>query len=203
MTPAAAAPAAAGYQYVHSQHRWHRVWVDQGARFSTERCNLDQATLGACQPVPGPGLRCAWCHPAFATAVPTPRRSRRPSRKTAGTLGGGGLALATLLLLAPKAGPVPSPSGSPGPSATAAAPTLAAPTGAPTQLPSPSVGPTAAPEPTQVPVPTLGPSPTSSTEPPAPTPAPTPAPCVHPGHHLGVDPCRWPHQPTSAPEGTP
>jgi hypothetical protein len=78
------------------------------------------------------------------------------------------------------------------------------PTAAPVLTPQPSSEPqvtlaplpTFPPVPTFPPLPTLGPLPTWPPFPALPTlnpPHPSLIPCLHPGTHLGVDPCRWPH----------
>src|SRR6185503_8004601 len=79
------------------------------------------------------------------------------------------------------------------------------PTGVPALTPiPPEPSPTLEPVPTLAPLPTLGPLPTYPpvpTWPPLPTLVPRidptlpPKACVHPGTHLGVDACRWPHNP--------
>jgi len=102
-------------------------------------------------------------------------------------------------------GPYPTDSGgvtsaplvvvTPGPSVPAV------PTEAPALTPQPSVQPletlsslpTFPPIPTYPPVPTWPPPPKLPTFPPLPLPTLKP-PCIHPGTHLGVDPCKWPHQ---------
>lgn len=51
------------YLYVASGSREHRVWVDGKARFSVERCNLDDAHLTKASEFRGNLPRCKWCQP--------------------------------------------------------------------------------------------------------------------------------------------
>lgn len=80
-------------------------------------------------------------------------------------------------------------------------PALPVPTATPTTMPEPTAIPPTAPAPTaRVTEPPTRPDPTPivivPTLPPLPTfaiPTLAPLPCIHPGKHLGVDACKFPH----------
>jgi len=163
-------------------------------------CNLDGG--GEWGPVLPPGPQCPVC---FA-ALREQRSSGRGKPALVGTAAA--LTLATLVLASSFGEPVnffPVPTNSVGPAFSA----LPRVTPEPTRVPlTPSTAPALTPLPTFV-LPTFGPLPTYPpvpTYPPLPTwpplptfalpplPDPTPKPCVHPGIHVGVDACRWPHQ---------
>lgn len=172
-------------------------------------CNLDSG--GAWGPVVPPGPRCSVCFAALRRG--SSGRGKAPLLGTAAAL-----ALATAVVASSLGEPVnilPIPTASGGPAFP-----LATVTPGPSRVPpTPSAAPALTPaptvvDPTAVPLPTFGPLPTYPSVPtfgPLPTwppfpvlpPLPTLAPpgptlppvkvCLHPGTHLGVDACKWPH----------
>ena len=187
----------------------HHAFRSGGVVFEHDSCRLD-GKGNAWLPVPPPGPRCGVC---FVGSAGPKRRGPGVSKAAfAGSAAALALAAAVfasslgepvnLLVLPTASGPAfPSPVVTPGPSLVppaSEAPALTYPPVGPTTPPlvSPTAGPiptfpplpTYPPVPTWPPLPTFGPLPV----PPLPTIAPF-RPCVHPGTHLGVDPCRWPH----------
>ena len=189
----------------------HHAFRSGGVVFEHDSCRLD-GRGNAWLLVPPPGPRCGVCFAGMAGDAPKRTRGRS---KAAFASTAAALALAAAVFGSSLGTPVnilgPFPSGSgagtpfvtvtPGPSVVIT-PATGAPvlTPAPTLLPIPTLqaAPTFGPAPTWPPlppVPTFGPLPTwpPFPVPPMPTTPPILKVCVHPGTHLGVDACRWPH----------
>jgi hypothetical protein len=169
-------------------------------------CSFDGG--GEWGPVIPAGPRCSVCFAALSERSRNSRgRGKAPLLGTAAALALAAAVFASSLgepvnffpypsstevpvLVTPGPATVPPPSLVPAPIPTFAVPTLGpAPTWppVPTYPPTPTFGPL----PTFPPLPTFGPLPTLNL--PLPTTPPIVKVCVHPGTHLGVDPCKWPH----------
>lgn len=190
----------------------HHAFRFGGVVFEHDSCRLD-GKGNAWLPAPPPGPRCPTCFGAPRNG--DPHRARR-LRNAAITGTAAAALLVAVALAASLDSPVnilgPFPSGSAGPAFPTFASIAPGPSGvpprssevpaltpAPTLLPIETLqaAPTFPPIPTYPPVPTFGPLPTWPPLPQLtlpPVPLPTLKACVHPGTHLGVDPCRWPHQ---------
>ena len=170
-------------------------------------CNLDGG--GEWGPLLPPGTRCHVCFAALTRQRRSGGRGKTPLVASAAVL-----ALVAAVFGSSLGEPVnilgPFPSDSAGPSVLPSmtpAPSVIPSSEAPVLTPNPTIPlSTLLPQPTFPPLPTFGQIPTYPPVPtwpplpvlpPLPTLAPTLPPigrvCVHPGTHLGVDPCKWPH----------
>jgi len=197
----------------------HHAFRSGGIEFEHDSCRFD-GKGNAWLLVQPPGPQCSVCFAGMAGDAPSrgtkggPPVGRRSVvvASAAAVLIAAGVFASSLDTPVNYFGPYPSGSGTPLPLASIAPGPSRVPPGPSLVLaltPSPSVVPSLAPPtvppftfpplPTYPPVPTFGPLPTwppFPVIPPLPTIAPphsTLAPCLHPGTHLGVDPCKWPH----------
>lgn len=180
----------------------HRSIRKDGHRFDIQACSLDAG--GEWTPVIPPGPRCEAC---FGAPLGTRRHpdGKRPATVAAATAAALCAAVVLASSLDEPVNLLPVDTAAVSFSAT---PVLVTP--GPSRAPS-SEAPVLTPRPTRTlepvatrePLPTFGPVPTwppMPTFPPLPTfdlpdlPLPTLKVCRHPGEHLGVDPCKWPHQ---------
>jgi hypothetical protein len=148
------------------------------------QCSLDGPFVGTWSPKKPPGPECPRCF----------RPLRRNRLRNAAGLGSvAALALLGGVVASPDIRSViPSPTYGSGESALAS-PSASVTPGPSVVPPGPSLAPALTPSPTVLLIPVLERvvlivPPVSETKP-----APTSKPCVHPGSHLGVDPCKWPH----------
>jgi hypothetical protein len=177
----------------------HHAFRSGGVEFEHDSCRLD-GRGNAWVETPPEGPRCPVCFAGMVAAAPA--RGSRPRGGLAAVGAAVALALAAAVWASDGVGPV-SYYASPSPYVEVTASGDALFSFTPSVTPGPPVPPSE--------TPALTPAPTATAEPapapvvvvyvlPGPTPRPnqeaampTSKPCYHPGEHLGVDACKWPH----------